>query len=222
MRTINRLTLGIAILATAACTDNPVSPAVDRSGQIRLPSLDIFPTYAPDSMSADIIVTPTGGTFVLGVHSIVFPANSICDPSSSYGESEWDAPCVAADTNLNFHVELRRDSTGRSWMDFSPSVRFVPSDDAAQWVVIFMNTRANSEAVAEEMPTILWSSAIGVEGIDESDSDATLLTHQIPETGIVYRRIKHFSGYQVGLGRGDESVIEDVIEGLDISLSVKP
>src|SRR5687767_14780104 len=215
MRTINRLTLGIAILATAACTDHPVSPTADRSNQIRIPSLDIFPTYAPDSMSADIIVTPTGGTFVLGVHSIVFPANSICDPSSSYGESEWDAPCVAADTNLTFHVELRRDTAGRSWMDFTPSVRFVPSEDAAQWVVLFMNIRENSEDVAEQMPTILWTSGIGAEGVDEAVSDSSLRTYHIPETGIVYRRIKHFSGYQSGIGRvEDEGIVEEVFEEL--------
>ena len=219
MRTINRLTLGIAILATAACTDHPVSPTADRSNRIRIPSLDIFPTYAPDSMSADIIVTPTGGTFVLGVHSIVFPANSICDPSSSYGVSEWDAPCVAADTNLNFHVELRRDSTGRSWMDFTPSVRFVPSEDADQWVVLFMNIRENSNDVAEKMPPILWASAIGAAGVDEAVSDSTLRTYQIPETGIIYRRIKHFSGYQSGIGRADaDGTVEDL---LDLSLSVK-
>lgn len=220
MRTINRLTLGIAILGTAACTDHPVSPTADRWNQIRIPSLDIFPTYAPDSMSADIIVTPTGGTFVLGVHSIVFPAYSICDPSSSYGETEWDAPCVPADTNLTFHVELRRDTTGRSWMDFSPSVRFVPSDDAAQWVVLYMNSRTQSEIVAESMASILWASAIGAEGVDEAVSDSTLRTYQIPETGIVYRRIKHFSGYQYGIGReGTEEVVEEVLE--ELSLSVK-
>ena len=220
MRSISRLSLGIAILAAGACTDHPVS-SVSRSNEIRIPSLDIFPTYAPDSMSADIIVTPTGGTFVLGVHSIVFPANSICDPSSSYGETEWDAPCVPADTNLNFHVELRRDATGRSWMDFTPSVRFVPSEDAAQWVVLFMNLRAHSETVAERMPSILWSSAIGAPGIDEALSDSSLRTYHIPETGIVYRRIKHFSGYQAIIGRADEAT-EDVVEEIqDLSLSVK-
>lgn len=218
MRTINRLTLGIAILATAACTDHPVSPTADRSNQIRIPNLDIFPTYAPDSTSADIIVTPTGGTFVLGVHSIVFPANSICDPSSSYGESEWDAPCVPADTNLTFHVELLRDSTGRSWMDFSPSVRFVPSDDAANWVVLFMNIRANSADVAAQVPTILWTPAIGAEGVDEAVSDSSLRTYHIPETGIVYRRIKHFSGYQSGIGREGEEVVEEAVEQLLLSV----
>lgn len=218
MRSISRLSLGIAILAAGACTDHPVS-SVSRSNEIRIPSLDIFPTYAPDSMSADIIVTPTGGTFVLGVHSIVFPANSICDPSSSYGVTEWDAPCVPADTNLTFHVELRRDATGLSWMDFTPSVRFVPSDDAEEWVVLFMNLRANSDTVAEKLPPILWSPAIGAAGVDEAATDSSLRTYHIPETGIVYRRIKHFSGYQAIIGRAEDAVGELVD---NLSLSVKP
>lgn len=189
-----------------------MEPAGAVRGGIRLPSLDIFATYAPDSLSADIVVTPTGGTFIIGAHAIRFPANSICDPTSSYGESEWDRECSPASGDLNFHVEVRRDSTGRSWMDFTPSVRFVPTDSADQYVVIFMNTQESSEAIEQQRPPILWAQALGADGVDEAATDSTLRTQQIPGTGIVYRRIKHFSGYQVGLEVAGDPITSELIE----------
>jgi hypothetical protein len=61
------------------------------------------------------------------------------------------------------------------------------STDAAQW--------PNGSL------SILWSPAIGVPGIDESLEDPSLRTYVSPWSGYAYRRIKHFSGYNVTSGR---------------------
>ena len=37
---------------------------------------------------------------------------------------------------------------------------------------------------------------------DESILDPSVKTYVLPEYSIVYRRVKHFSGYQVGSGWG--------------------
>jgi len=153
--------------------------------------------------SADIIVEPSGGAFVLGSHSIWFPANSICDPElSSYGVTEWDKPCTAISKPIHVHAELREQG-GRSWIDFTPSLRFVPSNDEGQWVHLIMMTPAaeGKHLVHEDAPPILWSPAIGMPGIDESLTDATLKSKWLKRGGGVYRRIKHFTGYNIYTGR---------------------
>jgi len=50
-----------------------------------------------------------------------------------------------------------------------------------------------------ESLSILWSPAIGIPGIDESLEDPTQRTYVAG--GYAYRRIKHFSGYNVTSGR---------------------
>ncbi|MGH7665612.1 MAG: hypothetical protein ACRENI_15180, partial [Gemmatimonadaceae bacterium] len=79
------------------CTDTAVGPRTSPMPVGALTPDIIVDRIAPDSLSADFTVTPTGGSFVLGKHAIYFPPHSICDPGSSYGLSQWDAPCVVAD-----------------------------------------------------------------------------------------------------------------------------
>jgi hypothetical protein len=166
------------------------------------PSLKVIPTYAADMKSADIMVEPSGGSFVLGRHAIHFPANSICDPAkSTYGVTEWDAPCVPITEPIKIHVKLV-ESADRSWLDFKPALRFVPSSQPDRWVYLFMSTdkKWKRRVGRDGMPSILWSPAIGVPGVDESLTDPTQQTQWSAQFQGVYRRIKHFSGYNVHQG----------------------
>ena len=191
-----------AALVVVGCSDQPSAPEATASSE-ESPFLKVYPTYAADGKSADIIVEPSGGYFTLGKHVIAFPANSICDPAlSTYGVSEWDAPCAPITTPIHIHAELR-EQDGRTWIDFSPELRFVPSDNEAEWVYLFMRTNAaeGKYLTSKNAPAILWSPAIGVPGVDESLDDPTLKTKWDRRLGGVYRRIKHFSGYNVYSGR---------------------
>ena len=162
---------------------------------------------APDSTSADFTVDRQGGVFQIGPHAVYFPARSICDPATSgYGTDMWDAPCAPMQGSIQIHAEVRK-IDGREWVDFSPELRFVPSKNPDKWVYIWMRSSALIAAGnAAESYNILWSPAFGVAGIDESLTDPTLKTMELPGYGIVYRRIKHFSGYQVALGYIDQTV----------------
>lgn len=154
---------------------------------------------AEDESSADFTVTSSGGNFRMGKHAIVFPRNVICDPaSSSYGREFWDADCAVLRAPIRIHAELRVQD-GREWVDFSPELRFKPSRYPFEWVWIYMRTDA--ALLPDRSLQILWSPAIGVPGIDESLDDATLRTFVSPWSGYAYRRIKHFSGYNVTSGR---------------------
>ena len=210
----------VALAALAACGDvvapsgtpgdGPALASIGRFGRV---NADVIVDHvAADSLSADITVTPTGGWFRLGNHGIFFPGDAICDPaSSSYGTAHWDEPCAVLDAPLRIHAEVRTQD-GRSWVDFTPALRFAPSADSTRWVQIYLYSDDAFDPQNLPELSILWSPGIGDPGVDESVDDATLRTFVDPEAGIAFRRIKHFSGYSVS--SGIRSSVGDLLGGL--------
>ena len=201
-RQIRWSTLVGLVAVVAACADGVVAPNSYKTD--KLPGgapnmLIVINSMAADQRSAEFTVDQGGGYFNLGKHGIWFPRNVICDPaSSSYGRGTWDADCQVLREPIRIRAELRSQD-GREWVDFSPELRFKPSRYPFEWVWIYMSTSAAQNG--DESLNILWSPAIGVPGIDESLEDASLRTYVSPWTGYAYRRIKHFSGYNVTSGR---------------------
>jgi hypothetical protein len=197
---VSRLaTLSLALLS-GACSDQVLAPAA-RLAPPGAARPDRSSDYAfQDSGAVDITVTPAGGSFALGPHSITFPANAICDPTvSSYGVTEWDKPCKPARQEIQIHAEIRR-LHGREWVDFTPALRFVPTDDPSRFVWLYMSSHAALGTSHANEFNLLYSKQLDGAGIDETPNDASLRTYVSPRDGIVFRRIKHFSGYQVGAG----------------------
>jgi hypothetical protein len=186
---------GLLMLLAACSSDSVVAPKHRRTAPPGAPRAEvIMNSVADDSMSADFTVTPEGGTFKLGKHAVIFPANAICDPAtSSYGPGTWDEPCTAVDTAVSFHAEIRGDSTG-AIIAFTPSVRFVPTDNPEQYAWIMMSNPAVATAEDPSQFAILWVMDDGTM-VDEAKDDPTLATYLYTDQGIVYRRIKHFSAY---------------------------
>jgi hypothetical protein len=183
------------LMLLAACMDGAVGPKPSTlpPGAPR-PDI-IMNSVAPDSLSADFTVTPSGGTFILGQHAVVFPANSICDPATTaYGPDQWDVPCTPVDTAVSFHAEIRGDSVG-SAIYFTPSVRFVPTDDPNQYVWLLLKVPGAVNTSEPQRFPILWQADGSTESVDEAVSDPTLKTYLYAPGGIVFRRIKHFSVY---------------------------
>src|SRR5687767_9967097 len=193
-------TLAALVAFTAACADSSLAPSFHKAD--RLPGgapnmLIVINSMAADERSAEFTVDQGGGYFRMGKHGIVFPRNAICDPArSSYGPAFWDDECVTLRTPIRIRAELRTQD-GREWVDFTPELRFKPSRNPSDWVWIYM--LAGETAVLDQSLNILWSPAIGVPGIDESLDDPSLKTYVMG--GYAYRRIKHFSGYNVTSGR---------------------
>jgi hypothetical protein len=224
-RSVLGVAASLALLVTGCSGDQLSGPealtlggfAVSR-GPAGVPRPDIIVHHvADDSASAEFTVTPTGGVFALGPHAIFFAPNSICNPAtSSYGPTEWDAPCEPATEPIRFRAEVRN-VDGRSWVDFTPAVRFVPTADQANGVWLYMKTAAistdpDSVRAALQRMSILYSPAIGVDGINEALADPSLRTYLWLEGGIAYRRIKHFSGYNIHDGY---SCRVSLLEGID-------
>jgi hypothetical protein len=147
----------------------------------------------------------------LGQYLLVVPANAVCDPAtSSYGPGTWDAPCHPAGGSV--HVDATVTTIdGRDYVDFNPHLRFVPSSDPSGWVTIHTIRLAAIGGHGDlRRFAILFSETPGGPVVDESASDPTLATHVNTWTGGVWRRVKHFTGYNVHTG-----MIDDCTPGVD-------
>ena len=217
MRRINWKTVStlVTMLVVAGCQDSVVS--APQSTSVAPAPMMMAPAGSPqlslgekskDDDDADFTVTPNGGVFFVGNHAVVFPARSICDPAtSSYGPGTWDSPCTALKGALKIHAKVRTAKLG-TWVDFSPSLRFVPSNDSRDWVYMFMGTPNVVGATDLSRFSILFAPAIGAKGLDEAASDASLRTYVDTRSGITMRRIKHFTGYMTSSGRSCDPEVE--------------
>jgi hypothetical protein len=220
MRRTTVLSIGplLALALLAGCSETAISPLNAPSftapapmslAPSERPSLELSGAL-PDSASADFTVAPWGGVVYVGNHAVVFPAQSICDPAtSSYGPDKWDAPCTPLQTSIRIHAEVRR-KNGKTWVDFSPSLRFVPSSNPARWVWLAMYTPSAVGAAGDlSRFNILWADQIGGTTVDETPLDSSLRTYVDTWLGVSMRRIKHFSGYTASSGRTCDPATEE-------------
>jgi hypothetical protein len=194
--TVVRFVTILTAALAAACTDAPTGP-------------DIIVTDGPHpraegdaaTFAGDFTVDPAvGGAWTIRDNVIVFPAGSICDPArSSYGAEHWDEPCPPLAAPITIHVAAHIGADGHWVVDFTPALRFLPSDDPSRWVMLYMKD-ADHDPSSDGVPPILWLAPNG-SWVDESLGDPTLVTRVAKSGNIVYRRVEHFSGYMVGASR---------------------
>jgi hypothetical protein len=192
----------VTMALLVGCQDNTVSAPQQASAAPTL--MMMAPDEAPrfsmsrvdaNNTSSEFTVGPKGGVFAVGNHLVVIPAHSICNPAtSSYGAGTWDSPCRALEGSLKIHADVRV-ANGRTWVDFSPNLRFVPSNNAKDWAWIYLFTPEAVGARDLSSFNILYANSIGGATTDESAQDATLRTYVDTRSGVSARRIKHFSGY---------------------------
>ena len=222
---IPRLLAVAGLVLLAACSDS-TAPATRPT--LARPAL-VAPVAAPeavtnaihvnvmrrthDSVYAEFTVDRNGGWFIAGYHGVYFPPNSICEPATSgYGVDKWDAPCTPARGRVTIHARAGLRSNGRGWIVFEEDLRFVPSSNPDRWVRLYMysqelrSSRPVDAVLKERAYQISWVPFKGAEPVDESLDDPTLATQVLWGTGLVTRRVKHFSGYQVTNGIYEEAV----------------
>jgi len=214
--------VSLGFLATLAGCRDVVSPAIapleapSASAPAPLsaapqgrPTLDLGGGL-PDAASVDFDISPNGGIFDLGNHAVVFPAQSVCDPAtSSYGPGTWDDPCTPLQSSIRVHAEVRR-SNGQTSVDFTPSLRFVPTSSPSRWVWIVMYTPdAIGTSTDISRFNIIWEKSLGGATVDEAQTDASLRTYVDTFQGQSLRRIKHFSGYTISSGRSCDPATEE-------------
>ena len=191
------LLAGLMVTVLAACSDAPVSPVAG-------PSADFAGPQVTDVGTETITLPANGGTVVFGNndYKLKLPANAVCDPStSSYGAGEWDKPCAPLGKDFQVTASFRK-VDGHPQVTFSPDIRFQPTASASEsdWVMLYMKDKDASDAILGAQLKIYWVPTGSDVAVDESVADPTVATKLQPSSWSIYRRLKHFSGYQVGSG----------------------
>jgi hypothetical protein len=208
MKKVNKVALVAMSAALAACSENMTAPTADLPDApvVEGSTQDLGPR---DTITFSMTIDPNRQTVAnLGSgNTVTFPAGSVCDPyRSSYGDGEWDKPCTKATFSVTVNVMIWTDRWGHARVDFDKHIRFVPSNNPSQWVVI---TFADLQASLDPLFNILYCASSYSSCRDESKTDYSLKPTKNPITGKITRRIKHFSGYNVAAGRDDDTPTDD-------------
>ena len=129
-------------------------------------------------------------SFNMGLNHLDLPANSVCDlATSSYGHGRWNDACTPETDSVTITVTITGASSDTPRIDFQPAMRFNPSKN----VQLFMYA---------PNPTLSDSWKLGYCNdrnvcVDESKTDNELQSYVDHDASVVFRRIKHFSGYLV-------------------------
>ncbi|HKO14645.1 MAG TPA: hypothetical protein VJU87_00300 [Gemmatimonadaceae bacterium] len=212
-------TLAAVALAAGACSDTPSAPAPQAAARqaVQQGQAPAFYTNALQSRSqdhgkplkfqtndnsgeTDITVDPQASrTYAFGDNWVYFPAHAICDPATSgYGPAYWDAPCTPLNRPFTIHVKWSPEG-GHSFVEFSPDLRFAPSNNRFQWVILSLR---DQQDLRGSDYNILYNPTGDEDGlwVNEAAADPTLRPHIDYAQKTVYRRVKHFSGYMLSAG----------------------
>lgn len=214
MRGYSRIALTCLVaLAAAACSDSATSPSSptrqlspgDRPS-LTLSSSTIFGDYR----TTTFVVTSAGGTFNIGgMYTVTFPANSVCDPAlSSYGPGTWNSSCTTLGPDRSITVTATYGfHFGGPVVGFSPALRFNPSTTVTISTGLYapLLTAFRSYWVANPSALhwlgIYYTPDLGQTSVTDGAADPSLMTHVNLTTGIIWRRVKHFSGYSLSTGQ---------------------
>ncbi len=139
--------------------------------------------------------------FNLGPNYLDIPANSVCDlVTSGYGSATWNSPCTPSTLPLTITVVIKNAAGVNPSLQFFPALRFNPVNP----VNLYMYAPHVSPTDAKNWLMIYCSDVGGC--VDESLTDASLVSNIDYVNNMVFRRIKHFSGYVVAENACDPTV----------------
>jgi len=185
------------LVAASACSDSTNAPA--NVVTARVPA-----GFDRVTGSISFVVGNRATNQALGKHNIYFADDAICDPQSSeYGPDFWDKNCRTVKKPITITATLYEDNKGEPYVDFQPALRFNPKSG----VYLYMYASRLQNAT---FPVIKYCNDLGV-CVDESLNDPSLGTFRY-NSKIIFRRIKHFSGYMISSGRS--------LEGDEVSISM--
>ena len=208
-RHLSTLAFTAVALAANACSDTSTSPASAPERGISPPTAASNGLFgnSPTSVS-DFTLTDNGGTFfVLGKYTLTVPKDAVCGPRwTPYGNTEFDAPCQTLHGQaVAIHAALS--PTGVLGVEFTPDLRFSPS------AVVTLSTNAFATTIKSGAwyyayhhdllnGMVIFSHPVaGATSVFDFAGDRSLITHVNLTTGVVWRRIKHFSGYFMSSGQ---------------------
>lgn len=186
---------GVLLAGCAGETTAPGAPA----GASQLSKSPFAPTAAQKSLVGvtDGVYTFTidpseDQSLALGPNHLDIPANSVCDLATTrYGVQYWNDRCSPETAPVTITAVVRNADSNSPSIDFFPAMRFNPRNKVNLY--IYMPTGLND--FAKQWTVQYCSSAYRC--YDESRVDRDLNTFIDVDNSVVFRRIKHFSGYVV-------------------------
>lgn len=173
---------------TAPSARPMVNRALLANGEVAQAFFSTAPANAPQ---ATLVLSASGGTYYFGPHAVQLPANAVCNPATSgYGPSYWNSPCSTLTSSMTVTVKYWSNAQGYPLVEFSPDIRFEPS----KAVYIYLKEPVGATQASSAILYCPPGSSICT---NESANDATLTTWKDPVSGWLWRRLKHFSGYNV-------------------------
>jgi hypothetical protein len=136
------------------------------------------------------------------VFTVRFPSGSVCNPGVT-------GSCVPITTPITVTATVTNQN-GRAWVDFEPHLEFITTASPANSVTISTSIYAESILANKSFwasnKSLLrrfalhYASSIGGAQVDEGRGDPSLRTRVSLSTGIIWRKITHFSGYNIATG----------------------
>jgi hypothetical protein len=195
-----------AALLVGACSSEVTSPAASAPTRAIEATSMFVPTASQKALigvvdgTYAVVFDPTRNqSFSLGPNHLDIPANSVCNMlTSGYGENYWDRPCSPQTLPVTLTVVIKNSQSQHPEIQFFPAMRFNPTksvqlfiyaprvsrDDAKNWLMLYCADKGGCE--------------------DESTTDRDLKTYIDYNNNILFRRVKHFSGYVVAERDGGE------------------
>jgi len=194
----SRLTL-VAALLVGACSGEVTSPAASTP----MKAVEATSMHVPTTSQKALIGVVDGTyavtfdpkrdqSFSLGPNRLDIPANSVCNMlTSGYGADYWNRSCSPHTLPITLTVVIKNSQSAHPEIQFFPAMRFNPNksvklfiyaprvsrDDAKNWLMLYCADKGKC--------------------IDESVADRDLTTYIDYSNNVLFRRVKHFSGYVV-------------------------
>jgi hypothetical protein len=197
------LVLSGVIVASSACgIDRSTSAPAAKAGSSLLGTSKFVPSSKilfgiPDGIYTVTVMPGQATSFDIGGTSrLDIPADAICDlATSGYGSSMWDTPCTPSAVPVTITVTSKGALSSSPMLSFLPDMRFAPGKEVQLFMFGKDVTPADAAGWHISYCTV---GLLGAKGcVDESVTDTSLQSHVDAANNVVFRRIKHFSDYEL-------------------------
>lgn len=202
-------TLVLAGVLLAGCAGESIAPSAVPKSEVR--TSPFVPTAAQkalvgvaDGVYSFVIDPSQDQSLSLGASHLDIPANAVCDlATSTYGTAHWDESCTAQTDTFTVTAVVRNAATDHPSVDFEPALRFSPDKKVSLYLYV------TDQATLDASRVVKYCNANGC--VDESIADSSLASSVDLENRVVFRRIKHFSGFIIlGLSADVEGSLESL------------
>jgi hypothetical protein len=144
--------------------------------------------------------------FTLGANYLSLPAHAVCklDGSSGYGTEYWNQSCVPETDSVTISVEISDAETDHPRLDFHPAMRFSPDRNVSLYIYVPVGMHDFLKSWVMKYCDDTGTCQ------NEAANDSDLKSYADHDAQMVFRRIKHFSGYTV------TSRVEVALDALDM------